>query len=101
MPTGQTRPSPISPAARRRGCCWLWPRAPLRKQAKEAEQLLAKLAAERSRIEATLADPSLYAAAGRATEITAANARLAAIRKEAASAEEAWLAAEEALEGAS
>jgi ATP-binding cassette subfamily F protein 3 len=75
--------------------------APLRKQAKEAEQLLAKLAAERNRIEATLADPSLYAATGRATEITAANARLAAIRKEAAAAEEAWLAAEEALEGAS
>ena len=74
--------------------------APLRRQAKEAEALLAKLAAERSRIEAKLADPMLYAVAGRASEITAANARLAEIRRESAAAEEAWLAAEEALEGA-
>jgi ATP-binding cassette subfamily F protein 3 len=61
---------------------------------------LAKLAAERSRIEAKLADPALYAATGKSAEITAANARLAAIRKEADAAEEEWLAAEEALEGA-
>ncbi len=74
--------------------------APLRKQAKDAEARLAKLAAERSRIEAKLADPTLYAAAGKAAEITAANARLVAIRKESAAAEEAWLAAEEALEEA-
>ncbi len=74
--------------------------APLRKQAKDAEVRLAKLQAERGRIEAKLADPALYAAAGKTAEITAANARLAAIRKEAAAAEEAWLAAEEALEGA-
>ncbi len=74
--------------------------APLRKQAKDAEVRLAQLEAERTRIEAALADPSLYAASGRAGEITAANARLAAIRKEAAAAEDAWLAAAEALEGA-
>jgi ATP-binding cassette subfamily F protein 3 len=73
--------------------------APLRKQAKDAEALLAKLSAERTRIEAKLADPSLYAS-GKTADITAANARLAAIRKEAAAAEEIWLAAEEALEGA-
>jgi ATP-binding cassette subfamily F protein 3 len=47
-----------------------------------------------------LADPAIYAA-GRAAEITAANSRLAAIAKEAAAAEEAWLMAEEALEAAS
>jgi ATP-binding cassette, subfamily F, member 3 len=74
--------------------------APIRKQAQDAEKRLAVLAAERARIEAKLADPELYAP-GRAGEITAANARLAAIAKEAAAAEEAWLMAEEALEAAS
>jgi ATP-binding cassette subfamily F protein 3 len=73
--------------------------APLRKQAKDAEARLAKLAAERVRIEAKLADPALYAP-GRAADVTAANTRLAAIRREAAAVEEAWLAAEEALEAA-
>jgi ATP-binding cassette subfamily F protein 3 len=60
--------------------------APLRKQAKDAE--------------ARLADPALYAP-GRAGEVTAANSRLAAIRREAEAAEEAWLEAESALEAAS
>ena len=73
--------------------------APLRKQAKDAEALLAKLAGERAKIEAKLADPALYAP-GRTADVTAANTRLAAIRREAAAAEEAWLAAEEALEAA-
>ena len=73
--------------------------APLRKRAKEAEALIAKLAAERARIEAKLADSAIYAP-GRAAEVTAANTRLAAITREVAAAEEAWLAAEEALEGA-
>jgi len=70
--------------------------APLRRQAKDAETKLARLAAERTAIEARLADPALYAP-GRASEITAANARLAAIARETAAAEAAWLAAEEAL----
>ncbi len=74
--------------------------APLRKQAKDAEAKLAKLTAERAAIETKMADPALYAP-GRASEITAANARLAAIKREAAAAEEAWLAAEEAMEAAS
>lgn len=73
--------------------------APLRKQAKEAEALIAKLGTERARIEAKLADPAIYAP-GRAGEVTAANTRLAALAREVAAAEEAWLAAEEALEGA-
>src|SRR5271166_6623918 len=73
--------------------------APLRKKAQAAEQLLAALAAERLRIETKLADPDLYAA-GRAAEITAANARLAAIAKAALAAETAWLMAEEELETA-
>ncbi len=70
--------------------------APLRRQAKDAETSLARLAAERAAIESRLADPALYAP-GRAGEITAANARLAAIARETAAAEAAWLAAEEAL----
>jgi ATP-binding cassette, subfamily F, member 3 len=70
--------------------------APLRRKAKDAETRLARLAAERTTIEARLADPALYAP-GRAGEITTANARLAAIARETAAAEAAWLAAEEAL----
>jgi len=73
--------------------------APFRKQAKDAEARLAKLAAEQARIEARLADTSLYEPS-RVTEVTSANARLAAIKKEAKAAEEAWLAAEGALEAA-
>ena len=47
----------------------------------------------------TLADPALYVPTRKA-EIAAANARLAAIKKLAATAEAEWLAAEEALEAA-
>ena len=71
--------------------------APLRKRAKAAESLMAKLAAERAAIEARLADPKMYAA-GRASEVTVANTRLAAIGRETEAAEAEWLAAEEALE---
>jgi ATP-binding cassette, subfamily F, member 3 len=74
--------------------------APLRKQARDAEARLAKLAAERAAIEKLLTDPELYVP-GRKAEVAAANARLAAIRKLAAAAEAEWLAAEEALEAAS
>jgi ATP-binding cassette subfamily F protein 3 len=74
--------------------------APLRKQAKDAEARLAKLASERTAIEKKLADPRLYAP-GRTGEIAATNARLAAIKKLSSMAETEWLAAEEALEAAS
>ena len=74
--------------------------APLRKKAQEAEKHLAALAAERVRMEAKLADPALYAS-GRTSEITSANARLAAIAKEAAATEEVWLMAAEELDAAS
>lgn len=73
--------------------------APLRRQAKDAETLLAKLATEKARIEAKLADPAMYAA-GKAAEVTAANVRLAAIGRETEAAEMIWLEASEALEGA-
>ncbi len=71
--------------------------APVRRKAREAEKRLAALAAERAVIEARLADGALYVT-GRSGEITAANARLAAIGKEVASAEEVWLIAQEELE---
>jgi ATP-binding cassette subfamily F protein 3 len=71
--------------------------APLRRKAQAAEKRIAALAAERARIETKLADPALYAS-GRTAEITAANARLAAIAKEAQAAETEWLKAEEELE---
>jgi ATP-binding cassette subfamily F protein 3 len=72
--------------------------APLRKQAKAAEALMAKLAAERAALEAKLADPKMYAA-GKASEVTAGNTRLAAIAREIEAAEMAWLEAEEAMAG--
>ena len=74
--------------------------APIRKKAQDAEKRLAVLAAERTRIEARLADPALYSP-GRTAEITDANTRLGAIAKEAAVLEETWLAAAEELEAAS
>ncbi|MGI3778380.1 MAG: AAA family ATPase, partial [Janthinobacterium lividum] len=74
--------------------------APLRRQAKDAETRIARLAAERAAIEAKLADPAIYAP-GRAGDITAANTRLAAIARESDAAETAWLAAEEAMEAGS
>ena len=70
--------------------------APLRKQAKDAETALARLSSERTRLEAKLADPAIYAP-GRAGDVTAANTRLAAIARETEAAEMAWLEAEEAL----
>ncbi len=73
--------------------------APLRRRAKEAEATLAKLAEEKARLEAKLADPALYAP-GRAADVTAANQRLAAIARETEAAELAWLEASEALESA-
>ena len=73
--------------------------APLRKRARDAEKRLANLAAEQARIEADLADPAMYAP-GRASEITAANTRLAAVARETRAAEDDWLRAEEALEAA-
>jgi ATP-binding cassette subfamily F protein 3 len=71
--------------------------APLRRRARDAEALIARLAAERARLEATLADPALYAP-GRVADLTAAHARLAAIGRETEAAEATWLEAEAALE---
>jgi len=74
--------------------------APLRRRARDAEADIAKLAAERAKIEAKLANPALYVP-GRAAEVTAAQTRLAAIARETQTAEAEWLEAAEALEAAS
>jgi ATP-binding cassette subfamily F protein 3 len=74
--------------------------APLRKQARDAEALIGKLAAERARLEVKLADPAMYGAS-KIEETKAIQIRLAAIAREAAAAETVWLEAEEALEAAS
>ncbi|MDT7952709.1 MAG: ABC-F family ATP-binding cassette domain-containing protein [Acetobacteraceae bacterium] len=73
--------------------------APLRRQAKDAESRLAKLAAEKTRLEAQLADPALYVP-GKAADIAAINQRLAVLGRETEAAETLWLEASEALEGA-
>jgi ATP-binding cassette, subfamily F, member 3 len=71
---------------------------PARQKAQAAETRLTQLAAERTAIEARLADPAIYAP-GRTGEVVAANARLAAIARETEVAEAEWLAAAAALEG--
>ena len=73
--------------------------APLRKKAKDAEARIAKLAGERAKLEALLADPGIYSPA-RKSEVVATQAKLAAIKRLEQVAEAEWLAAEEALEAA-
>jgi ATP-binding cassette subfamily F protein 3 len=70
--------------------------APLRKTAREAEALVARLTAEKATFEAQLADPALYSGPpARLTELTRQRAEL---DRRIAEAETRWLEAEEALE---
>jgi ATP-binding cassette subfamily F protein 3 len=71
--------------------------APLRKQAKAAEARVTTLLAERAALEARLADPASYAD-GRTGEVAAMRVKLTTIIRLVKQAEEAWIAAEEALE---
>jgi ATP-binding cassette subfamily F protein 3 len=73
--------------------------APLRQAVKDAEHRLAKLAAEQSLLEKKLADPGIYSP-GKSKDLTYINQRIAAIKRETALAEQAWMAAESALEAA-
>ena len=72
--------------------------APLRKRARDAEALLAKLGAERAALEARLADPALHQSSSHVTELTRAHTRLAAIAVEEAATEAVWMEAEQKLE---
>jgi ATP-binding cassette subfamily F protein 3 len=71
--------------------------APLRKKVQEAEKLVEKLSAKKAKLEAELADPKLYS--GPADAITALKKSLAETDRDLATAEDAWLIAQEALEG--
>ena len=73
--------------------------APLRQAAKAAEQKLTKLAAEQAQLETRLADPGIYTPA-KAKDLADINKRIAAIKRETETAEQAWLMAEAALEEA-
>ena len=73
--------------------------APLRQAVKDAEQRLAKLAAEQKTLEAKLAEPEIYTPE-KAKELARINQRIAIIRRETETAEHAWLEAESALESA-
>ena len=73
--------------------------APLRKIAQEAEKKIAKLTADRAKIEAILADPGFYEKHGGA-EVVRGQQKLAAIARDIEAAEEAWLEAQGALEEA-
>ncbi len=73
--------------------------APLRQAVKDAELRLAKLTAEKDLLEKKLADPGMYAA-GKAKDLAYINQRIAAIKRETDTAEQAWLEASAALESA-
>ncbi|MCB8873786.1 ABC-F family ATP-binding cassette domain-containing protein [Acidisoma silvae] len=73
--------------------------APLRKIAQDAEKRIAKLTADKEKIEGILADPGFYEKHGGA-EITRGQQKLAAIARDIEAAEEAWLEAQGALEEA-
>ena len=72
--------------------------APLRRQAAEAEKLVSRLTAECARLEARLADPTLYA--GPPAEVAKVQKDLGDLKKRLAAAEDDWLEAHEALEAA-
>jgi ATP-binding cassette, subfamily F, member 3 len=73
--------------------------APLRRIAQEAEKRIAKLTAERARVEAILADPDFYATRSGA-DVTKGQMRLAELNRDIEAAEEEWLEASGALEAA-
>ncbi|MBE7210722.1 MAG: ABC-F family ATP-binding cassette domain-containing protein [Gluconacetobacter diazotrophicus] len=94
-----TRPAPARAEERRDRAEARRALAPVRKRARDAEALVAKLQAERAALEARLADPALYD--GReGAEVARINTRLAAIDTQRERAEADWLDAEAELEAA-
>ncbi len=73
--------------------------APLRKTLKDAERTVERLTTERQRLETALADPGLYAS-GDGQALATLQKELGTVEKALAEAEEAWLAAADALEQA-
>jgi ATP-binding cassette subfamily F protein 3 len=72
--------------------------APLRKAIQAAEKDIETLTAEKTRLEAALADPALYQ--GPAERLTALQKDLGAVGKKIEAAEARWMEAQEALEAA-
>ncbi|MGF1477691.1 MAG: ABC-F family ATP-binding cassette domain-containing protein [Geminicoccaceae bacterium] len=72
--------------------------APLRKAAKDAERRMQNLTAEKSLLDARLADPKTYSNAAKAAEI---GARLQELQAQIETAETAWLEAEHEIEALS
>jgi len=72
--------------------------AHLRRAVRDAEARLAKLTAERARIEARLADPTVYGGPG--DEVQALQIRFARLEAEISAAEEDWLKAQGEIEAA-
>jgi ATP-binding cassette subfamily F protein 3 len=73
--------------------------APLRKQARDAEERLAKLTAAKDKLESLLAAPGIYEPAKKATLLDV-QSKLAQVARAIEAAETAWLEAESALEAA-
>ena len=73
--------------------------SPLRTALQRADQELEKIAAESTRLEARLASPELYAAAGR-DELTQLLSSRGDLARRLSAAEDEWLAASERLEAA-
>jgi ATP-binding cassette subfamily F protein 3 len=74
--------------------------APLRKRVGAAEKLIEKLGADQQRLEARLADPTLYSESAKAELVTKLQRELGTVRRDIAAAEEEWMAAQEELESA-
>ncbi len=71
--------------------------APLKKAVQQAEKLVERLAGDVARLDEMLADPALYADAGKAQKVSQERGQAA---KRLAEAEEAWLVASQAYESA-
>ncbi|GGC92051.1 ATP-binding cassette domain-containing protein [Vreelandella lutescens] len=71
---------------------------PLKKERDQAEKTMEKAQQDLEEVEAVLADPELYTDSARKAELTQALAKQAESKARLDSSEQAWLAAEEALE---
>ncbi|MEN3951181.1 ABC-F family ATP-binding cassette domain-containing protein [Iodidimonas sp. SYSU 1G8] len=97
---GENKPSPpVQAAAPAPSKAQRANAAPLRNKVRDHEKQIAKLEADLARAEATLADPKLYASGDKA-RIERLTRAVADIKASLAREEEAWIAAQDALEQA-
>lgn len=88
--TAKAAPAATVPSQRPAGST-----GPIKKQAREAEQQVAKLTAEREKLDADLADPKVYAYPGKVATVAKRRQEVAAALEEA---EQRWLELAEQLE---